>query len=421
MQIHPYFYACMTKIAPFKALRPVRDKVHLVATRPYYSYKKNVLKAKLEDNPYTFLRIINPEFNSEKKTKPNSPERFELVKEKYAEFIKEGILIKDPEAHIYIYRQTKNGHAFTGIVAGASIEEYDNDSIKKHEATLTTREAMFTDYLDIVGYNAEPVLLSYPHDLKIDKLLQEFTNSRPEYEFTTTDKITHEVWVLNAEQTSQMMKAFEPLNAVYIADGHHRSASSARLNHLRKERNKTQFPNEDYFLAYFIDEEKLKILEFNRLVKSLNGLTPKAFLDKLDDSFFIKKIETAQKPKHEHQFTLCLKGEWYVLECKDHSINNEHPVACLDAEILTQYVLSPILGIKDLKTDDRIEFVSGAESLEKIEERVLKGKFEMAFILFPATMEQVKKVADNKMIMPPKSTWVEPKLRSGLTIYNINE
>lgn len=421
MQIHPYFYACMTKIAPFKALRPVRDKVHLVATRPYYSYKKNVLKAKLEDNPYTFLRIINPEFDSAKKTKPNSRERFELVKEKYAEFIQEGILIKDVEAHLYIYRQTKDGHAFTGIVAGASVEEYDNDLIKKHEATLTSREAMFTEYLDIVGYNAEPVLLSYPHDLKIDSLLTAYTIGRPEYEFTTTDRIKHEVWILDHNQTNEMIDAFAPLKAVYIADGHHRSASSARLKHLRQEKNNPGYANEDFFLAYFIDEEKLKILEFNRLVKSLNGLTTEGFLEKLDDSFFIKKLDIAQKPKHEHQFTLCLKGDWYVIECKDHSINNEHPVACLDAEILTQFVLTPILGINDLKTDDRIEFVSGAESLESIEEKVLRGKFEIAFILYPATMDQVKKVADNQMIMPPKSTWVEPKLRSGLTIYNINE
>lgn len=411
----------MTKIAPFKALRPVRDKVHLVATRPYYSYKKNVLKAKLEDNPFTFLRIINPEFDSTKKTKPNSPERFELVKEKYKEFIADGILIKDSEPHIYIYRQTKDGHAFTGIVAGASVEEYDNDSIKKHEATLTSREAMFTEYLDIVGYNAEPVLLSYPHDLDIEKLLVSYTASRPEYEFTTTDRIKHEVWILDEQQSKEIIRSFEPLEAVYIADGHHRSASSARLNHLRSERNEHQYPNQDFFLAYFIDEEKLKILEFNRLVKSLNGMSTHEFLNKLDDSFHIKEINQAQKPQHEHQFTLCLKGAWYLIECKEHSINNDHPVACLDAEILTQYVLTPILGIQDLKTDDRIEFVSGAESLDSIEEKVKKGKFELAFILYPATMDQVKKVADNKMIMPPKSTWVEPKLRSGLTIYHINE
>lgn len=411
----------MTKIAPFKALRPVRDKVHLVATRPYYSYKKNVLKAKLEDNPYTFLRIINPEFDAVKKTKPNSKERFELVKEKYGEFIHENILIQDSEAHLYIYRQTKDGHAFTGIVGGASVQEYDEDKIKKHEATLTSREAMFTEYLDIVGYNAEPVLLSYPHNTEIDKLLKEFTEGRPEYEFTTTDRITHELWIMDNVQTELMMKAFEPLNAVYIADGHHRSASSAGLKHSRRGSGKPYFPNEDFFLAFFIDEERLKILEFNRLVKTMNGLSSEELIKKLSDSFVVSPIEKASKPKHEHQFTMCIKGHWYQMDCKPEIINNDHPVACLDAEILTQFVLTPILGIKDLKTDERIEFVSGAESLESIEEKILKAKFEIAFILYPATMDQVKKVADNKMIMPPKSTWVEPKLRSGLTIYSINE
>ncbi|MFN6013902.1 MAG: DUF1015 family protein, partial [Flavobacteriales bacterium] len=225
----------MSKIAPFKALRPVRDKVHLVATRPYYSYKKNVLKAKLEDNPYTFLRIINPEFGSTVKTKPNSRERFGLVSEKYNEFIKEGILIRDKDAHLYIYRQTKDGHEFTGIIGGASVQEYENDLIKKHEATLTSREAMFTNYLDIVGYNAEPVLLSYPHNEGIDYLLNKYTKVRPEYEFTTTDRIKHELWVLPGDETVNMIKAFEKLHATYIADGHHRSASSAGLKKLRVE------------------------------------------------------------------------------------------------------------------------------------------------------------------------------------------
>jgi uncharacterized protein (DUF1015 family) len=411
----------MTRIAPFKALRPVRDKVHLVATRPYYSYKKNVLEAKLEDNPYTFLRIINPEFNSERKTKPNSPERFRLVKEKYAEFIHEGILVKDDAPHIYLYRQTKDGHSFTGVVAGASVEEYDNDQIRKHEATLTSREAMFTDYLDVVGYNAEPVLLSHPHDLNISQLLEVYTKDRPEYEFTTTDRITHELWVLNAAQTETMQAAFAPLKATYIADGHHRSASSARLKHIRRERNDPYFANEDHFLAFFIDEERLKILEFNRLVSDLNGLSDIEFIEKLKSDFNVERLNSAQKPTQEHQFSLLLGKTWYSLKCNKELIHDEHPVNCLDAEILTEHVLNPILDIKDLKTDDRIEFVSGAESLESIEEKISKGKFKAAFILYPATMDQVKRVADNKMIMPPKSTWVEPKLRSGLTIYPINE
>lgn len=411
----------MTKIKPFKAIRPVRDKVHLVATRPYYSYKKNVLKAKLEDNPFTFLHIINPEFGSPIKTKPNSPERFNLVSESYKKFIEEGVLFAESEESIYIYRQTKDNHDFTGIIAGASVQEYDDDKIKKHEATITSRETMFTNYLDIVGYNAEPVLLSYPHQADIDQLLTEYTKKRPEYEFSTTDRVKHELWVLTPEECIAVQSAFEKIDACYIADGHHRSASSAALTKLRHKKGDSGIDNKDFFLAYFIDEQKLKILEFNRLVKTMNGLTKDEFLDKISQSFIIQKLSKAQKPFHEHQITVCIKGDWYILTCKLEIINNNHPVQCLDPEILTHYVLAPILGIKDLKTDENIEFVSGAESISDIEDKIKKGKFDIGFILYPASMNQVKRVADNQMIMPPKSTWVEPKMRSGLTIYNINE
>ena len=411
----------MTKIKAFKALRPVRDKVHLVATRPYYSYKKNVLKAKLEDNPFTFLRIINPEFGSQIKTKPNSPERFNLVSESYKNFIEEGILIQEEKEILYIYRQTKDNQEFTGIIAGASVQEYEDDLIKKHEATLTSREAMFTNYLDIVGYNAEPVLLSYPHQNEIDTLINIITAKRPEYEFSTTDRIKHELWILNEIETTEVTNAFEKIDACYIADGHHRSASSAALTKLRNENGNSELNNKDFFLAYFIDERKLKILEFNRIVKSLNGLSKNEFLDKLNVSFEIEKLRKQQKPTVEHQITVCIEGEWFLLTCKPEIIKKEHPVKCLDPEILTNYVLDPILGIKDLKTDENIEFISGAESIQSIEDKITKGKFKVAFILYPVSMDQVKRVADNQMIMPPKSTWVEPKMRSGLTIYNINE
>jgi len=411
----------MTKISPFRALRPVRDKVHLVATRPYYSYKKNVLTAKLEDNPYTFLRIINPEFDKSRKTKPNSPERFGLVRDKYAEFIKDGILLQDNEEHLYIYRQTKDGHAFTGVVGGASVQEYETDLIKKHEATLTSRESMFTNYLDIVGYNAEPVLLSYLHNIQIESLLHVYTASRPEYEFTTTDRIKHELWVLDESQTEALSNAFGQLDACYIADGHHRSASSAGLKKKRVNEGRSHFGNEDHFLAFFIDESKLKILEFNRIVKHLNGLTSEQFLQELQKYFSITPCSPKLKPTKEHTYTMCLQGKWFELSCRPEIIDDSHPVKCLDAEILTQFVLSPILGIQDLKTDENIEFTSGAEPLEVLEEKIVKGKFSVGFVLYPATIEQVKRVADHQLIMPPKSTWVEPKLRSGLTIYHINE
>lgn len=410
----------MAKITPFKAIRPVRDKVHLVATRPYYSYKKNVLKAKLEDNPFTFLHIINPEFGGERKTQPNTPERFALVSEQYDVFLKEGILIQDQEAHIYVYRQTKEGHEFTGVVCGADVQEYFDDKIKKHEATLTSREKMFTDYLDIVGYNAEPVLLSHPHNTDVDEFLKRVTKVRPEYEFTTTDRIKHELWILTKEDSEIIASLFEKMDALYIADGHHRSASSAGLYNKRKGQEK-HYPNENAFLSFIIDDSKLKILEFNRLVKHLNNISKDDFISQIEQSFEVEKTAPNTLPSKEHEITLAFKDEWYKLSCKPSIINNDHPVKCLDAEILTQYILDPILNIKDLKTDDNIEFISGAEPLKKVTKYLEKGTYELAFFLYPICMEQVKRVADNQMIMPPKSTWVEPKLRSGLTIYNINE
>lgn len=411
----------MSKITPFKAIRPVRDKVHLVATRPIYSYKKNVLKSKLEDNPFTFLHIINPEFGGERTTEPNTPERFELVKKQYANFISEGILIQEESPRIYIYRQTKDNHAFTGVIAGASNEEYLNDSIKKHEATLTKRENMFTDYLDIVGFNAEPVLLSYPHHKGIDEKLNLLTSVRPEYEFSTTDRVKHELWVLSENETKEIQDLFKEIPALYIADGHHRSASSVGLNNRRKRENRVSGTNESAFLAFMIDEERLKILEFNRLVKSLNNLSETDLISKLQLNFDVQKGIKNCLPRKEHEITMCVRGNWYVLTCKEAIIKHDHPVKSLDAQILTDYVLEPILGIQDLKTDGNIEFISGVIPIDKIARSISKGTYEVAFFLFPVTMSQVIKVADNQLIMPPKSTWVEPKLRSGLTIYSINE
>ncbi len=411
----------MAEIAPFKAIRPVRDKVHLVATKPYYSYKKNVLKAKLEDNPFTFLHIINPEFGNDVKTKPNSIERFKQVKNRFDEFINKGILIKEDTARIYIYRQTKNGQTFTGIIAGASIEEYKSDKIKKHEATLTLREAMFTKYLDVVGFNAEPVLLSYKGNEQIEQLLFQYTEDRPEYEFTTTDCIKHELWVLSENNSLVLKNAFEVIEATYIADGHHRSASSVRLVDELENRNETVNESANYFLSFFVEENKLKILEFNRLVKTLNGYDENSFLHGLKALGTLTQLVGASHPSENHQIHICVKSSWYQFIPFDYFIEFEHPVKSLDSDLLTELILTPILGIKDLKTSDQIEFVPGNESLQSMEQKIESGKFQVGFVLFPATIEQVKRVADHGLNMPPKSTWVEPKLRSGLTIYSINE
>ncbi|MFN5442777.1 MAG: DUF1015 domain-containing protein [Crocinitomicaceae bacterium] len=409
----------MTKIKPFRAIRPTRDKAHLVVTKPVSSYSKTVLKARLESNPFTFIRIIHPEFDKSVKTAPNSKERFELVRKKYHEFINEGILFQDEKPSIYIYRQTTPTNEFIGVIGGASVDEYNKDLIKKHEATLTSRESMFTNYLDIVGYNAEPVLLSYPHNEDLENIYAEITKERPEIEFSTTDRIKHELWIVSEPHQKAIEKAFDKIPATYIADGHHRSASSSRLANERNQNSENKYQNHDFFLAFFMDEKRMHILEFNRLVDHLNNLTETEFLAKLNHSFLVKPLTKSQKPSSEHQMIMNLKNQWFELICKPEIINNDDPVACLDAEILTNYILKPILGIEDLKTDESIHFIPGNLGIEAITEPIKQGKSKVGFFLFPVTMEQVIRVADNNGIMPPKSTYVEPKLRSGLTIYEI--
>tara|TARA_Y100001933_G_C18978219_1_gene555547 strand:+ start:430 stop:1653 length:1224 start_codon:yes stop_codon:yes gene_type:complete len=406
----------MADIALFKAIRPIRDKVHLVATRPYYSYKKNVLKAKLQDNPYTFLRIINPEFNSDIKTKPNSDERFKLVGQKYREFIEKGILIEEDSPRLYIYRQTTENHSCIGVIGGASIKEYLSDEIKKHEATLTTRESMFTRYLEIVGYNAEPVLISYKGNNTLNESLTKLTEERPEYEFSTTDQIKHELWILSEEHSKELQEHFKTIPCSYIADGHHRSASSARLY----QKNENTFPESNYFLSYFVEEKQLRILEFNRLVKTLNGLTKDEFIQKISLIGELEKLTKISKPSHEHHIHFFIEEQWYKLTLSNQQINKNNPVKCLDSSILTDLILHPILGIEDLKTSREIDFLPGIFSIEEFHSYARKNEFKIGFVLFPIEVNQIKKVADHGLNMPPKSTWVEPKLRSGLTIYKIN-
>ena len=412
----------MAKISPFKAIRPTRDKIHLVATRPYYTYKDNVLKAKLEDNPFTFLHIVNPEFGEKQKTKPNSKERFALVSDAYQDFMDRGILKQDELPHIYMYRQTKDGNEYMGVIAGASVNEYKSDKIKKHEATITSREEMFTNYLNIVGYNAEPVLLSFSDiENQIEPILYNKTKERPENEYMTTDMIKHEMWIFTENEANAVIHAFEQLDTTYICDGHHRCASSAGLKDWREGKGFNHFPNEDNFLAFFLNERRLTILEFNRLVKTMNGLTKEQLIDKLETSFTIETLFIGEKPSKEHEITMFVEESWFKLTCKDSIIDHDHPVKCLDAEILTNFVLEPILGISDLKTNKKIDFISGNQELNSLDSTMEKGGFKIGFFLYPVEISDIKRVADNQMTMPPKSTWVEPKLRSGSTIYNINE
>lgn len=414
----------MAKLRPFRAVRPTRDKAHLVASRPIFTYKPSILKAKLEENPFTFIHIIHPEYfeDESNKTEPNTPERFNKVKDKYDEFFNQGVFFQDDSPTFYIYRQTKNDHAFLGVIAGASVEEYQKNKIKKHEATITSREEMFTNYLDIVGVNAEPVLLSHKKSLEVDEILSNITSKRAEYDFSTTDDVRHELWLATQEEVAQLQRAYDKIENIYIADGHHRSASSVLLAERKKEQNPTATgKNYEAFLSFFIDEERLQILPFHRLCKSLNGLTKQELINQLNTRFEVTPISKGSTPKCLHEFQMYIENEWYKLTPEPEVVSKTDAVSSIDAEILTREILSPILGIHDLKTDKNINFLSGETKIKKIEQLINKDVYKVAFLLHPATMEQVKNVADENAVMPPKSTWVEPKLRSGLTIYKIDE
>lgn len=406
----------MADIKPFRAVRATRDKIHLVATRTLGDYKKNVLNAKIESNPYSFIHIIYPDYFSQKKTKPNSKERHELIREVYLDFIQKNILLKDDAPALYLYRQTSGDNVYYGVIGTASVEEYDAGLIKKHEATLSSREQQFTDYLSDVGFNAEPVLLTYPTNQKLDELYVKIMQQRPEYEFSTTDRIKHELWVMSTEETNLATTLFKEVEAAYIADGHHRSASSSRLSKVLGK----DYPKSNYFLAFFIDEMHLKIMAFHRVIKKVE-MTNDEFLSAVREKFEVQPLVNPRTPNQKHELVINLRNQWYALNCNPEIRNDAHPVKGLDTFILTQYLLDPILQIKDLRTDKNVQFVSDVIGIDGVTKMIQSGKADLGILLYPISIEQVKDVSDNNMIMPPKSTWIEPKMRTGLTIYDIKE
>lgn len=415
----------MANVQPFKAFRPVRDKVHLVASRSYISYSSEDLCRKLDENPFTFLHILNPDYDSKNKTKGNTKARFEQIKDRFYDFVKEQILIQDKQPYYYIYRQIKDGHSYLGIIAAASVEDYENKVIKKHEATIAYREEIFKEYLKTVEINAEPVCFTYSNHPKIDEITINKVAQTAEYDFTTTNRVRHSFWIIDDPKEIEIIKqSFTEVDALYIADGHHRSASSALLGKELREANPNHNGTEKYnfFMGLFVPEKDLQIFEFNRLVRSIGDLTPKQFLDSVRDSFEVLFADNELfVPRKVHEIGMYFDGKWYCLIPHANSFKEEDPVDSLDVSILTNNLLAPILGIEDLRTDKRIYFKGGLEGIEALKAEVNTGKASVAFAHFPVTMEQLKAIADADKIMPPKSTWIEPKLRSGLTVYSINE
>ena len=413
----------MTKIVPFKAIRPTRDKAYLVSSKPAYTYKKNLLDAKLESNPYTFLHVINPEFRSDNKTKPNTVERFQHVKDKFDEFHQKGIFIQDQTDCLYLYRQITPINTHIGIIAGAAIDDYTSGHIKIHEHTLTKREKTFQKYLEVCQFNAEPVLLTYPDNDDINTIINKYLPTRSEYEFNTTAEIKHDLWVIKDQKDiDHLTEYFSHIKNVYIADGHHRTASSVLYGKGKREQDKSYKEDAkfNYFLAYFIAESNLNIMEYNRIISSLNGLSLDEFLQKVKEKFIVEEKKKSFSPTQLHHFSMYIEGKWYLLVAKSSIINDDEIVEHLDTQILFKNIINPILGIQDSKTDSRISFINGTLGTKGLQKSVDSGKAKVAFGLHPISVGDIKAIADSNNIMPPKSTYIDPKLRSGLTIYDLN-
>ncbi|MFD0975930.1 DUF1015 domain-containing protein [Salinimicrobium gaetbulicola] len=409
----------MAHVIPFKAVRPSRDKVGLVASRSYQDYSVEELRFQLEHNPFSFLHIINPGYKFQKEIAGNK--RFQLVKNRYLEFKEEGVFIQDPEAAYYIYETVSRNQTYCGIIAATSVEDYEKDIVKRHEDTISHRENLFKDYLQTVGFNTEPVLLTYPDSAVINSISAEIKAERPEYEFSSLNRDTHYLWVVNdPDKTAKIKAEFDKMPAVYIADGHHRCASSWLLAKESEENNPEHTGKEpyNYFMSYLIAESNLKLYEFNRLVTDLNGMSKKEFLMQLDEWFRIENRGTEfYKPSKKHHFSMYLDGEFYSLYLRKTSYEFTDSLSALDPYILFVKVLKPLLGIDDPRNDLRISYLPGRNESFEVKKAVDEGAFAVGFGMLPLTIEEVKQIADEGLTMPPKSTYIEPKLRSGLTVY----
>lgn len=415
----------MAKIKPFKAVRPAPDKVALVTCRTYDDYSSAELAAWLDFNPYSFLHVIHPAYANAQKV--SLEKRFKAVANKYQDFKHDQILIAEEHPVFYLYEIQSKGHTFTGIIAGTSVKDYQNNVIKKHEDTLQYRVELFKDYLHQTNFNTEPVLITYPDSVEINTFIALRKKSKPVYEYSTTNKEKHTLWKIDTQsEIDWLQEHFENIPNLYIADGHHRSASAELLfeqdKHLGNE-------NLNYFMSFLIAESNVKIYEFNRLIRDLNGLSKDEFIKKLSEHFvIIAKDQEIWKPQNKFEFGMYLDGSFYALFYKHQNseLSNraesrlgESILDNLDAQILYDKVLFPLLGIEDLRNDERIDYIPGKQSISVIKDLIDEGEFEVGFMLYPSDINEIKALADNNLIMPPKSTYIEPKFRSGLVVYEL--
>ncbi len=412
----------MAILKAFRGLRPPKDIVEKLACRPYDVL--NSEEAREEANPHSLLHITKPEIDFDPGTDIHTQAVYEKAKENFASFKEKGYLVQDGEEYLYIYAQTMDGRTQYGLVGCAGVEDYMRGIIKKHELTRPDKEEDRMKHVRITNANIEPVFFAYPAVPEIDEIIKGIVeNQEPEYDFTSNDDIGHHFWVITDESKIQrLIQLFNELPATYVADGHHRTAAAALVGNEKKSNNPDHTGDEEYnyFLAVHFPDNQLRILDYNRVVMDLNGLTPEEFLGRLSEVFNVKeKGSEPFKPESLHTFGMYLKGKWYELIANEGSYDDNDPIGVLDVTILSKSVLEPILNIMDLRTSKRIDFVGGMRGLGELQRRVDSGEMKVAFALYPVSMRQLINIADAGNIMPPKTTWFEPKLRSGLVIHSL--
>lgn len=416
----------MAILKPFKGWRPPQEIVKALASRPYDVLNSEEAREEASGNPYSLLHIIKPEIDLPEGVDLYSEAVYNKAAENFQLFRDKKWLVQDEKPNLYIYAQTMNGKTQYGIVGCAGVEDYMNNVIKKHELTRPDKEEDRMKHVRVTNANMEPVFFSYPAKKEIDEIVEAFVkNNSPVYDFIADDGFGHHFWVIEQEDIiTKLVALFEQLPSTYVADGHHRTAAAALVGNEKKEQNPNHSGKEEYnyFLAVHFPDDQLTIIDYNRVVKDLNGLSKDAFIEKLKNSFSIEnKGKEIYKPGKLHEFSMYLDGEWYALEAKSNTYDDNDPIGVLDVTILTNEVLSPVLDIQDLRRSKRIDFVGGIRGLAELSKRVDSGEMAVAFALYPVSMQQLIDIADSGNIMPPKTTWFEPKLRSGLVVHDLND
>jgi Uncharacterized conserved protein len=415
----------MAKVKPFKGVRPPRHLVTEVASRPYDVLNSEEARAEAEGNEKSLYHIIKPEIDFLPGTDEHDPVVYTKAVENFNNFQQQGWLKQDDTEHYYIYAQTMNGRTQYGIVIAANVDDYMTGKIKKHELTRRDKEEDRMKHVRVNNANIEPVFLAFPDNKVLQHIIDTVTAGEPEYDFTAPDGFGHHFWVINDQETiDTITKEFEKIPYLYIADGHHRTAAAALVGNEKAKANPNHKGNEEYnfFLAVAFPASHLNIIDYNRVVKDLNGLTPEQFINKLKENFIVTpKGSEAYRLEKLHNFALYLPGQWYSLTAKEGTYNDSDPIGVLDVTVSSDLILRDILGIHDLRSDKRIDFVGGIRGLEELQRRVDSGEMAMALALYPVSMKQLMDIADSGNIMPPKTTWFEPKLRSGLVIHKLDD